>query len=89
MYRRGEFASLQEGADIAAVSRRRVLAWLNAAGIDPDQTRAAWQAKVARRAAQAIDGKGRKARQTKAQTRAETARKVAEYKAQGGRVRRL
>jgi hypothetical protein len=56
-YRRGEFATLEEGAMVAGVSRRRVMAWLAAEGIDWKLARARWVAKHRSRALDECEGK--------------------------------
>jgi hypothetical protein len=45
MLRRGQ-VSVREAAQIAMVSRQRVLEWCKAAGIDPKAARDAWLATV-------------------------------------------
>jgi hypothetical protein len=56
LYRRGELATLEEGATIASVSRSRVLAWLRVAGIDWKRSRLAFVARHRTRAAAQAEG---------------------------------
>lgn len=79
LYRRGDLCTLEEGALIAAVSRRRVMAWLNAAGIDHRRTRALFVAKHRSRAVDQSEGKPPKRRLTKPQMRAIADRAKAEW----------
>jgi hypothetical protein len=69
MCRRGHLASLEEGALIAGVSRRRVMAWLDAAGIDLKRKRAAFLNKHRRRAIEQCEGKRTRRKPTRAQLR--------------------
>lgn len=64
-YRRGELATLEEGALIAGVTRRRVLAWLHEAGIDWRAARLHFIARARTRDIEASEGKRARRRPTK------------------------
>jgi hypothetical protein len=84
LYRRGELATLAEGAWIAGVTRARVLAWLTAAGIDWKATRQQRIAKMRRGAVASSAGKTSR-RPTKAEQRAFAERKVTEFRRKAAR----
>jgi hypothetical protein len=68
--RRGMLASLAEGALIAGVNRRRVMAWLDAAGLECRRSRLAYVAKMRTRAVDQCEGKPTRKAMTQAQRRA-------------------
>ena len=79
MYRRGELGTLEDGAMVAGVSRRRIMAWLVAAGIDWKQRHAHFLAKHRRRALDRHEGKPTPRRLTKRQLRARATKAKAEW----------
>lgn len=68
LYRRGELATLQEGALVAGVSRQRVLMLLRAAGVDWQRARMVYVARQRTRAVMVAEGKAVK-RQTRRELR--------------------
>lgn len=84
LYRRGELATLEEGALIADTSRGRIAAWLEAAGIDWVRERQRFVASKRQRAQESVAGKVRK-RPSKAQQRAQAQRLVEEFRSRASR----
>jgi hypothetical protein len=80
LYRRGDLATLDEGATIAATSRSRVHAWLQAEGIAWQRARQHFIARHCRKATDQAEGKQRR-RPTKAELREQGARLIAQWEA--------
>lgn len=79
LYRRGELGTLEEGAIIGGVSRRRVMAWLETSGIDWQAARLRFIAKHRRRAVEQHEGKPAKAAVSKKVLRARAKRAKAQW----------